>query len=242
MRFILAVFLAAAPIGIACAAGLDDANAGLAAARRGEFDEAIRLFSAALAAGDLSPGNVMLAHHNRGNAYQDKGDYPRAIADYTTAIRMKPDYAEAFYARGRARYALGDLAASGTDFARSVRLDPSDAYAVLWLHLVRGRAAASDADELKRNAGRLDLAHWPGALVSLYLGKSTPGQVRGQSAQGDADAQREKTCEAAFFLGEYELLRMNDGAAKPLFEEAAKNCPYTTDEYDGAMLELARLL
>ena len=37
---------------------------------------------------------------NRGYAYGKKGDYNRAIADYTQAIELNPNYVEAYNNRG----------------------------------------------------------------------------------------------------------------------------------------------
>ena len=41
------------------------------------------------------------AYHNRGLAHIGKGNYKNAIADASTAIRLKPKDAEAFVLRGR---------------------------------------------------------------------------------------------------------------------------------------------
>lgn len=240
MRLLLSAILIFAGVSMAHASGLDQAKAGLAAAQRGDDDEALQLYSAALAAGDLSPFNVMLAYHNRGNTYQDKGDYRRAIPEYDIAIRLEPRYAEAYFARGRARFALGEFADAVVDFTQSLKLDPTDAYSALWLHLARRKSAASDDGELSRNAAKFDSAVWPGPLLGLYLGEATTQQVRSASARGDAATQKDQICEAAFYIGEYELLRKNTAAAGSLFREAAKICPYTSDERDGAAVELKR--
>ncbi|MBK9165738.1 MAG: tetratricopeptide repeat protein [Acidobacteria bacterium] len=40
-------------------------------------------------------------YFNRGTAHYNKADYNSAIADYTQAIRLKPDYASAYNRRGR---------------------------------------------------------------------------------------------------------------------------------------------
>ena len=211
------------------------------AAQHGDYDEAIRRFGVAIAGGDLSPQNLLLAHHNRGNAFQDKGDYRQAIAEYDAALRLKPDYAGSYYARGRARFAMAQHPAASVDFARAVELDPKDAYAVLWLHLARAKSGVADSGEFMRNIGQLDLARWPGSVLSLHLGKAAPEQVRAEAAKGEGDAQTEQLCEAAFYIGEYHLLRRNLAAAKPQFEEALKICSFTTDEHDGAAVELKAL-
>jgi tetratricopeptide (TPR) repeat protein len=173
-KFALALAVSVFGFGVALARGLDDAGAAMIAAQHGDYEQAIRLLTSALTAGDLSPQNTMLAYHNRGNAYQDKGDYVHAIADYDAAIKIRPGYANAWYARGRAQFAQGLFPAAATDFVKSASLDPKDAYAMIWLHLARRRTAANDGGELARNAMKIDLARWPGAVINLYLGTSTP--------------------------------------------------------------------
>ena len=240
MRVLMAGFLILAGTAVASASGLDDAKAGLAAAQRGEYDQALRLYSSALAAGDMSPFNVMLAYHNRGNTYQSKGDYERAIGEYDTAIKLRPDYAEAWFARGRAHFALAQFAAAITDFRQSLKLEPTDAYSAIWLHLAQSNSDASDAGEFSRNVTGFDRAIWPGPLLDLYLGKTTVQQVRAASAKGDVTTQKERQCETAFYIGEYQLLAKNPAAAIPLFREAGQICSYISDERDAAAVELRR--
>ena len=56
----------------------------------------------------LSDSNLIYAeaYNNRGLAKADLGQSQAAIADYDTAIRLKPDDAEAYYNRGLAKYYL----------------------------------------------------------------------------------------------------------------------------------------
>jgi tetratricopeptide (TPR) repeat protein len=56
-------------------------------------------------------------HFCRGNEYFDKGDYDRAIADYTKAIEINPNYAKAYNDRGMAYMELGDMENGCRDFA-----------------------------------------------------------------------------------------------------------------------------
>src|SRR6267378_1977540 len=41
--------------------------------------------------------NIAIAFNNRGNAYHDKKEYDRAIADYDQAVKLDPNYARAYY-------------------------------------------------------------------------------------------------------------------------------------------------
>ncbi len=51
------------------------------------------------------------------------------MKDYTEAIRLKPDYAEAYISRGKARAAKGDLDGAVKDCTEAIRLKPDYAEA-----------------------------------------------------------------------------------------------------------------
>jgi len=56
-----------------------------------------------LAEGDAEPpGHRTIAFNNRGNAYFAKGDFDRAIEDYSHAIRLSPQFNAAFNNRANA--------------------------------------------------------------------------------------------------------------------------------------------
>jgi tetratricopeptide (TPR) repeat protein len=63
--------------------------------------------------------------YNRGNVYYGKGQPDRAIQDYDQAIRLNPNFAEAFRARGLAKQAKGDIPGSNADIAKARQLNPS---------------------------------------------------------------------------------------------------------------------
>ena len=50
----------------------------------------------------------MKEYHNKGNAKVNLGDYRGAIQDYSKAIELNPNNANAYYNRGNAKSALGD--------------------------------------------------------------------------------------------------------------------------------------
>jgi len=47
-------------------------------------------------------------YYNRGLAHSKKGELELAIADYTKAIALKPDYADAYYRRSKVWLHLGE--------------------------------------------------------------------------------------------------------------------------------------
>jgi tetratricopeptide (TPR) repeat protein len=69
------------------------------------------------------------ALENRARAYQTKGDFERAIADYNEAVRLDPKSARAFTDRGSAYQTNGDLERAITDYDEAIRLDPRSARA-----------------------------------------------------------------------------------------------------------------
>ena len=83
----------------------------------------------------------------RGNAYRAAGDLPRAIADYTEAIRLDPiKRLFRFYDRGNAFRDDGRYDEALADYETALELEPRNA----WVFLERGRAYA--------RMGRMQLA------------------------------------------------------------------------------------
>lgn len=66
-----------------------------------------------------------MAYANRGIVHRHKGDYDRAIADYSKAIELNPQYADAYYNRAIAYQHKGDNDRAAADANRAIALDPS---------------------------------------------------------------------------------------------------------------------
>jgi len=69
------------------------------------------------------------AYTNRGNAYDDKGEVDRAIADYTKAIALDPNYAFAYNNRGLTYEKKGEIDRAIADYTKAIALDPKNAIA-----------------------------------------------------------------------------------------------------------------
>ena len=315
------------------AGGLDDLKAANVAVEAGNGAEAIRLFTQALAASDLPAADQAAARKGRGNEYIvksmiadnfERGDEARglresAIADFTTALALKPGDASLNIARGQAYHfnrqydlaiadfdaafklnnsaatliqraaslrAKGDYDRAAADYTAVLGFDAKDAglegweiynergysqflaarydaaaadfekaltigsishsgdvlwvpYQAAWLHIARARAGQNDAEELTRNAGKIDLKQWPGTLVAYFLGQATLDQLSPPSSHGSMGRGRE--CNLSFFTGEQALIKKDNAEASRLFARAHEICNVHTVTGLASTVELKRL-
>jgi tetratricopeptide (TPR) repeat protein len=121
------------------AAGVDDLKAAQAAAEKGIGDEAVRLFTQALAAGDLSADDQLAARTGRGRQYSaksliadafnrhDDGKRLRdnAIADFSAVLSVKPDDAAVLAERGQDYHMNEQFDLAVADFSAALKLNAS---------------------------------------------------------------------------------------------------------------------
>jgi tetratricopeptide (TPR) repeat protein len=93
---------------------------GLALKDRGDLDEAVKEYTAAI---EQDPF-VAEAYYQRGYARYDLGDLKAAIEDFDRAIGLDPALAIAFEDRALAREESGDLSGAMMDYNRAIELDP----------------------------------------------------------------------------------------------------------------------
>lgn len=101
-----------------------DLTSGRLALERGDFDAAIKRLGQAIKSGQLTRANQAVAHNNRGNAWDAKGDSTRAIADYNRAIELDPKLAQAYFNRGIVRHRRGKFPEALADFEQFIRFMP----------------------------------------------------------------------------------------------------------------------
>jgi Flp pilus assembly protein TadD len=123
--------------------------------------------------------NNYAAHTYYGNALATSGDIPGAIAEYTEAIRIRPDYPEAHNNIGPALAAQGKLDDAISHFTEAIRLRPNyaDAYSNLGVALA-SRGKFDEAITQYRQSIRLDPDN---ARAHMNLGISL--QASGQGAE-----------------------------------------------------------
>jgi len=213
----------------------------------GQQDQALADYSAALKL-KQSPGTLV----QRGASYRDKGEYDSAVADYTAALAFDSKEAgfdgwEIYNERGYTQFLAARYDAAAIDFEKALTLGLAPRtgdvlwlpYQAAWLHIARARAGQNDAEELARNAAKIDLKQWPGTLVAFFLGQVKPDQMTPPSNHGAMGHARE--CNLTFFTGEQALVKGNSAEATPLFLRAREVCNIHTLHYLAASVELKRL-
>jgi lipoprotein NlpI len=82
---------------------------------------------------------------------------------------------------------------------------------------------------------------WPGPVVRLLLGETTPAALLAATNDPDPDRKQGKLCEADFFSGEVALRDGADQEAARLFRRAVDDCAQTFFETTAAKAELEAL-
>jgi serine/threonine protein kinase/Flp pilus assembly protein TadD len=90
--------------------------------RQGQYDEALRFYSVALALRPSCP--YML--HGVAEALRAKGALEEAVAAHSTVIDLKPNYAPAWNNRGAAHHQLHQYDKAIADYSKAIELDPKN--------------------------------------------------------------------------------------------------------------------
>ena len=112
--------------GAAVASGYYDFNAGLAAKNRHDDASAVAYLSSALAAPDLPDPLRATAYVARGAIYAETGKLDAAIADYSAAIKLRPNDIAAFRGRAFVEERQGHQAEALADFKQAIALQPDN--------------------------------------------------------------------------------------------------------------------
>ena len=212
-------------------------NRGVAYARKRDYDRAIENYDEAIR---LNPKHAN-ALYNQGNAYRHKGDYDRAIENYDEAIKLNPKHVDAFSNRGLVRFYQGQFAAAVPDLSQALKFTPTNLYRILLLYLAQARAGSHAQDGLAQATEGLDLKEWPGPIVSLYLGKVPVDTVLDAVVDIDPAKQRQKRCQAYFYVGQQLLIRQNNSEATKMFRETVATNATALFEHEAAQAELKQL-
>lgn len=216
----------------------DDAAAHAGRARTdlqdGQFDPAITEMDIAIAAKPYEAG----FYAERGRADLLAGKRDAAIADFDQAVGHAPSDAEAYKLRGMALYETGRFPGALADLQHSLTLKTDQPYTVIWVHMAHIRMKDADQAELLRNLDNLNEKQWPLPIVAFFQGKLTADQVAALAVSDNADGERSRTCEAAFYTAQIPVTAKNANDIRRQLLRAEETCPADFVERGMARVEL----
>jgi len=156
--------------------------------RQPDFSQAIELYSKALAAGDLSSANKVMALLNRAGLYVALGNCQAAVKDLDESLSLEANQIKAYALRGSCRRQGKAYGEALADFNKAVALAPRDAF------LLRERAAVhaalSEHDKAVRDyTGSLRILR-PTESSDILLERGDVFQAQGKHERAIEDYQR----------------------------------------------------
>lgn len=195
----------------------------------GRVDEAV---ASTLALRDASPKDVS-PYIELALIYLASNDLQKSLDNMKTVTDLADKAPEGHLLKGEVEWALGRYNDAQDSFEDALDLSELQPYAFLWLEITRARRGRKQDSRVESRFAGLDLTVWPGPIISLYLGKSTPEDV--------IKFKDAVPCTTDFFVGEWYQMQGNSADAKRLLRDAADACDsdWTTRQF--AALDLARL-
>ncbi|MDR1040264.1 MAG: tetratricopeptide repeat protein [Deltaproteobacteria bacterium] len=103
---------------------LETVESGYLAHRRGDYDQAVEIYTSIIRRRGLTPKQRAVSYLLRGEAKRDKGDLDEAVYDFTRALNQWQNYPQAIFFRGQTLAMLNRLPEALMDYTRAVELDP----------------------------------------------------------------------------------------------------------------------
>ena len=105
--------------------GFDDARQCAEIVRQGgNMETAVSLCSRAIASRQIKGEALAPVYYNLAWARDELGNYEQAIEDYGRALHIRPDYTQAYVARGYSYGRIGDRERAIEDYSRALNADP----------------------------------------------------------------------------------------------------------------------
>ena len=89
-----------------------------------EGEAAIAACTRAIQSGKFSGEPLAAIYHNRAIELRRDGDYDRAIADYSQAVRLEPEFTGAYAGRGLAHEGKGEIEKAKTEYRKALAVAP----------------------------------------------------------------------------------------------------------------------
>jgi lipoprotein NlpI len=183
----------------------------------------------------LNPRDVT-ALANRATVYLALEKYESAVSDFDRALEVSPGNAALYLGRGQANLFAGAVDISISDFGTAMRVHPSG-YPAIWLHIARVHKGEDDGEEFAVNIKNIRRDVWPSPLLDLYLGAANRESVLAAAQSGRITEKIRRSCEARFFIGEFELHKGEIQRARETLWDVVSTCGPQEGVYGAAVAE-----
>jgi tetratricopeptide (TPR) repeat protein len=106
--------------------GIRFAREGMEASKNKDWNKAVDAFRKAAELDGKQAPNLIAALQQRGAAYTNEQKFPEAIADFSEALKMKPNDAGIYERRAYVEMKMNDLDKALADYSEAIRLNPDE--------------------------------------------------------------------------------------------------------------------
>lgn len=205
-------------------------SVGLRALARIDFTQALK-FNA----------NLTDAYNFLGIHFTQLTEFSQAYDSFDAVLELEPEHEYAHLNRGIALYYGDRPILAAQDFNDFHHEKSDDPYRLLWLYLAEHEVDAVLAKtKLKERANQVDERTWAKQIIYLYLGEISQETFINELTNNvqSNKALTDRLCEAYFYLGKYNQIKGDYGAAVNFFKLSLSTNVYEFVEHRYARLEL----
>jgi len=128
------------------------AREGMEAAKNKDWNKAVDAFRKAAELDRKQAPNLIAALQQRGAAYTSEQKFPEAIADFSEALKMKPNDTGIYERRAYVEMKMNDLDKALADYSEAIKLSPDEVRYYLYrgyIYEIKGNVKNSMADTEK---------------------------------------------------------------------------------------------
>ena len=119
--------------------------------------------------------NPHYEHLRKGDSYADRGKLNEAIAEYTKAIELKPNFVEAYNNRASVYTEMGEYDKAITDCTKAIELDPQSTIpyynrSIAYLYNGEYEKAVADCDKILELGLNSPWVHYHRGMAHLEMG------------------------------------------------------------------------
>lgn len=178
---------------------------------------------------------------SRGLDCEIHGKTSCALSFYDQAVKLDSKFLAALKGKGRVHFRQQQFILAISDFQSAYSIDSTNADSLVWLGLAKLRNGQDPTAEQKAGMESLQQHGWPMPMIKFLAGEIRWDEMMDLVFANPHEPESQATCQARFFLAEWELATNHLNEAVGLFDSAQNYCLKEMPEKSFAALEAKRL-